>query len=138
MARTFRWEEGSRMILKAVVGALAVLVLGAAPVAADPNNSNTLQRTLECDNGRTVDAVFAGENGSNFNVTVDQSVFIYKMLSVDRPPTGTGGDDTVDVPMALPALAPPTVPASVCVSPPLALQPPAKKQRFGQRIIARH
>lgn len=47
------------------------------------------------------------------------------------------GDDTVDVPMTLPALAPPTVPASVCVSPPLALQPPAKKQRFGQRI-ARH
>lgn len=85
------------MILKAVVGALAVLVLGAAPVAADPNNSNTLQRTLECDNGRTVDAVFAGENGSNFNVTVDQSVFLYKMLSVDRPPTGPGGDDTVDV-----------------------------------------
>jgi len=85
------------MMLKAVVTTAAVLILVAPPVAADPGNSNALQRTLDCDNDRVVTAVFAGENGSNFNVTVDQSVFIYKTLIVDRPPTGTGGNDTVDV-----------------------------------------
>jgi hypothetical protein len=65
----------------------------AAPAHADPDNKNTLTRTLTCDNGRTVQAVFAGENGSNFNVTVDQSVLIYSQIIIDRLPLGPGGAD---------------------------------------------
>jgi hypothetical protein len=85
------------MLAKSLIGAVAVLMIAVLPAAADPDNSNTLTRTLQCDNGRTVDAVFAGEAGSNFNVTVDESVFVYKSLVVDRPPIGPGGNDTVDV-----------------------------------------
>jgi len=74
------------------------LLLIAAPAVADPgsNNPNTLTRTLACDNGRTVSATFAGEAGSNFNVSIDQSVFIYKRIVIDRPPLGPGGDDETD------------------------------------------
>lgn len=77
------------LALGLVVGSLAI----ATPAVADPDNTNTLTRRLACDNGRTVDAVFAGENGSNFNVTVDQSVFVYSQLIVDRLPLGPGGND---------------------------------------------
>jgi hypothetical protein len=65
---------------------------------ADPgtNNPNTLTRTLACDNGRTVVATFAGEAGSNFNVAIDESVFIYQRIVIDRPPLGSGGDDETD------------------------------------------
>ena len=77
------------LALGLVVGSMVI----AAPAVADPDNKNTLTRTLDCDNGRTVDAVFAGENGSNFNVTMDQSVFIYSQLIVDRLPLGPGGND---------------------------------------------
>ena len=77
------------LALGLAVGSLVI----AAPAVADPANKNTLTRTLACDNGRIVDAVFAGENGSNFNVTVDQSVFIYSQLIVDRLPLGPGGND---------------------------------------------
>ena len=78
----------------APVLAVGCLVL-AAPVHADPDNKNTLSRTLTCDDGRTVVAVFAGENGSNFNVTADESVFVYSQIDIDRPPLGPGGDDEV-------------------------------------------
>ena len=62
----------------------------AAPVLGDPgaNNPNTHTRTLVCDNGRAVDATFAGFQGSNFNVTIDQSVFVYKSISIFSPSTG--------------------------------------------------
>lgn len=73
----------------AVVAGLVI----AAPASADPINANTVTRTLECDNGRTVETVFAGENGSNFNATTDQSVFIYSQIIIDRLPLGVGGDD---------------------------------------------
>ena len=83
-----------RTCLGLIVGGLLVT----APALADPgsNNPNTLTRTLACDNGRTVQATFAGEAGSNFNVTVDESVFIYKRIVIDRVPLGPGGDDEVD------------------------------------------
>lgn len=77
------------LALGLVVGCLAT----AAPAGADPDNKNTLTRTLSCDDGSTVTAVFAGENGSNFNVTVDQSVFLYSQIVIDRLPLGTGGND---------------------------------------------
>jgi hypothetical protein len=82
-----------------IIGLLAggLLVLSSSAVA-DPgsNNPNTLTRTLACDNGRTVVATFAGEAGSNFNVAIDESVFIYQRIVIDRPPLGSGGDDETD------------------------------------------
>jgi len=73
-------------------------LLIAAPAVADPgsNNKNTVTRVLACDNGRTVATTFAGENGSNFNVSVDQSVFVYKQIVIDRLPLGPGGADETD------------------------------------------
>lgn len=59
----------SRLILAAVASASA---LGAPVALADPdpqNNKNALVRTLQCDNGQTIVASFAGLEGSNFNVT---------------------------------------------------------------------
>ena len=77
---------------------VGVGLLLSAPAVADPgsNNPNTLTRTLACDNGRTVDATFAGESGSNFNVSIDESVFIYKLAVFDRLPLGPGGNDETD------------------------------------------
>jgi hypothetical protein len=75
----YRWAT----LLSCVVVA-AVL----APAAvADPNpakNKQAVSRTLQCDNGQTLAATFAGD-GSNFNVTIDQSVFVYKWILIDRP-----------------------------------------------------
>ena len=48
-----------------------------------------LLRTLQCDNGQTLDATFAGLEGSNFNVSIDQRVFVYKWIHIDRLPLGT-------------------------------------------------
>jgi hypothetical protein len=84
------------MLTRSLIATAAVLVVAVPPATADPDNVRTATRTLECDDGRTVEAVFAGEAGSNFNVTVDQSVFVYKLLVIDRAPLGPGGDDTVD------------------------------------------
>jgi hypothetical protein len=87
------------MLRHTSIGLLAgVLLVIASPALADPggSNPNALTRTLACDNGRTVVATFAGESGSNFNVSVDQSVFIYKRIVIDRPPLGPGGDDETD------------------------------------------
>ena len=73
--------------------ALAALALAAPGAVADPdpaNNKKALVRVLECDNGETITASFAGLEGSNFNVTTDQRVFVYKWIHIDRPPvTGT-------------------------------------------------
>jgi hypothetical protein len=87
------------MLWRAPIGLVAgVLLLIAAPALADPgsNNPNTVTRTLACDNGRTVAATFAGESGSNFNVSVDESVFVYKRIVIDRLPLGPGGNDETD------------------------------------------
>jgi hypothetical protein len=87
------------MLWRLCIGLIAGgLLLIAAPAVADPgsNNPNTVTRTLACDNGRTVATTFAGENGSNFNVSIDESVFIYKRIVIDRLPLGPGGDDETD------------------------------------------
>jgi len=87
------------MLWRACIGLIAGgLLLIAAPAVADPgsNNPNTVTRILACDNGRTVATTFAGENGSNFNVSIDQSVFIYKQIVIDRLPLGPGGVDETD------------------------------------------
>ena len=68
--------------------------LGASAAVADPNpenNKQALSRTLQCDNGETLAATFAGLEGSNFNVTIDQRVFVYKWIHIDRPPVGVEG-----------------------------------------------
>ena len=80
-----------RSLTLAIVGALAVT----APLAlADPNpatNKKALVRTLACDNGETIAASFAGLEGSNFNVVIDNRVFVYKWIHIDRPPVGVDG-----------------------------------------------
>ena len=78
------------MLLRSVsLAALASsLAIGVPAAIADPNpdnNKNALVRTLHCSNGETVVASFAGLEGSNFNVTTDQRVFVYKSLHVDGP-----------------------------------------------------
>lgn len=85
------------MLRSAALTASALLLVSAAPAVADPDNAGTATRTLECDDGRTVEAVFQGEAGSNFNVTVDTSVFVYLQLQLDRPPLGPSDGDEVDV-----------------------------------------
>lgn len=77
----------------ATLGLLVGCLAMAAPANADPDNKNTLIRELACDNGRTVEAVFAGENGSNFNITDDETVFLYNQIIIDRLPLGEGGND---------------------------------------------
>lgn len=84
------------MSLRSIAVAAVAACLGAAatPSLADPdpdNNNNALVRTLDCDNGETVVASFAGLEGSNFNVTTDERVFVYKWIHIDRPPVGVDG-----------------------------------------------
>lgn len=76
--------------LRTIALSALVLLAMAAPAAGDPGaaNPNTQTRTLNCDNGRTVDATFAANAGSNFNVTIDQSVFVYQSISIFQPSTG--------------------------------------------------
>jgi hypothetical protein len=84
--------------------ALVSCVLSAAAVVpaavADPDpakNKQAVSRTLQCDDGQTLAATFAGD-GSNFNVTIDQRVFVYKWIFIDRPPVGgeVGPNDTIN------------------------------------------
>ena len=77
-----------------LVGLVSCLAIGAPPAVADPdpeNNKQALVRTLQCDNGQTIVASFAGLEGSNFNVTTDERVFVYKWIHIDRPPVGVEG-----------------------------------------------
>jgi hypothetical protein len=77
-----------------VLLAVAVGGISAVGASADPVNSpNSLTRTLACDNGRTVDATFVGLGGVNFNVTIDQSVFIFKTITIVRPSGAVEVDD---------------------------------------------
>jgi hypothetical protein len=76
-----------------LVGWVVVAAVLTPAAVADPdpeNNKNAVSRTLQCDNGQTLAATFAG-GGSNFNVTIDERVFVYKFLHVDRPPVGEEG-----------------------------------------------
>lgn len=47
-------------------------------------------------NDRTVVATVAGDAGRTFNVSINESVFVYKRIVIDRPPLGPGGDDVTD------------------------------------------
>jgi hypothetical protein len=79
--------------LAPILLALAALAVAAPATSADPgpNNKNAQFRTFTtCTNGVTdLVVVFAGENGSNFNVVntnqsvSNQSVFVFKSLAVD-------------------------------------------------------
>ena len=76
-----------------LVGCVIVAAVLTPAAVADPdpaNNKNAVSRTLQCDDGQTLAATFAAD-GSNFNVTIDERVFVYKFLHVDRPPVGEEG-----------------------------------------------
>jgi hypothetical protein len=83
-----------RRLPQILVVVAAAGAFGVSSVAADPgeSNPNTQTRTLVCDNGRTVDATFAGFQGVNFNVTIDESVFVYKTITF----VFTSGETEVD------------------------------------------
>jgi hypothetical protein len=87
-----------RLIL---AGCISCIAIGVPPASADPdpdNNKQALVRTLQCDNGQTIVASFAGLEGSNFNVTTDERVFVYKWIHIDRPPIGVeGANDDLNV-----------------------------------------
>jgi len=72
----------------------------ASTANADPgeNNPNTATRVfMNCTNGAPpLEVVFVGLEGVNFNVTVNQSVFVFKTITIDRVPLGPGGNDEVD------------------------------------------
>ena len=65
---------------------LGLATLGVPLASADPGttNPNTVTRTLNCDNGKQLVTTFIG-NGSNYNVSIDESVFIYKSITVTSP-----------------------------------------------------
>ena len=83
------------LYIRIILLALAASVLAVPVASADPgpNNPNTLTRTLSCGNGRTVDATFAGLEGVNFNVSIDQSVFVFKTITIVRPTGAVEVDD---------------------------------------------
>jgi hypothetical protein len=80
------------------IAALAASLLAAAPAAfADPNpanNKNAVSRDLVCPNGQTFVATFAGLEGSDFNISINQSVFVYKYISIDGVITSRGVQGT--------------------------------------------
>jgi hypothetical protein len=83
-----------KRLLLMVLLTIAVGAISAVGASADPVNSpNVVTRTLACDNGRTVDATFVGLEGVNFNVTVDNSVFIFKTITIVRPSGAVEIDD---------------------------------------------
>ena len=88
-----------RAVLAGLAG-LAVLAAAVPPALADPDpakNKQALSRTLACDNGETLAATFAGLEGSNFNVTIDRRVFVYKEIHIDRVPPGPSENDDHNV-----------------------------------------
>ncbi len=84
------------------LAAFASSILVAAPAAiADPspdNNKNAVSRTLVCSDGETLPSTFAGLEGSDFNITGDQRVFVYKWINIDEIPIGvqSAGDVTTN------------------------------------------
>ena len=91
--------SGRRAVLAALAG-LAALAVSASAASADPDpekNKQALSRTLACDNGETLAATFAGLEGSNFNVTIDERVFVYKLIDIDRLPLGPSDNDDLNV-----------------------------------------
>jgi hypothetical protein len=73
-------------MLRIPVLLLGLAAVGAPVASADPpaTNPNAQTRTLDCDNGEQVVATFAGD-GSNYNVIIDERVFIYKRQLVTSP-----------------------------------------------------
>jgi hypothetical protein len=85
--------------LAVAVLTLAALALTPAVASADPgaNNKNALFRVFDCSNGaEDLEVVFVGLEGVNFNVTSNESVFVYKTITFDRPPLGPSENDEVD------------------------------------------
>jgi hypothetical protein len=86
--------------LRLVLLALAVGVIATPAAIADPgeNNPNATTRVfMNCTNGADqLEVVFVGLEGVNFNVTTDQSVFVFKTITIDRLPLGPSPNDEVD------------------------------------------
>jgi hypothetical protein len=71
----------------------ALLVIAAAPAAADPANKKTLHITLDCGAAGTVDAVFELSSSDSFHVVSVSSNFLWKTLAFATPTGETGEID---------------------------------------------
>jgi len=74
----------------AVLAAITLLGIAAAPAAADPANKNTLSFKLTCPNGMTVDAVFELSSSDSFHIVQFSSNFLWKSLDYVTPDGQSG------------------------------------------------
>jgi hypothetical protein len=73
----------------ALIAALTLMGIAAAPAAADPANKNTLSFTLTCPNG-SVTAVFELSSSDSFHIVQFSSNFLWKSLDYVTPDGQSG------------------------------------------------
>jgi hypothetical protein len=78
-----------RRAVIALIAALTLMGIAAAPATADPANKNTLHFTLTCPNG-SVDAVFELSSSDSFHIVQFSSNFLWKSLDFVTPTGETG------------------------------------------------
>lgn len=83
-------KEGVAVRRILVATFLSLLALGSIAGAAKgaPANKNTLQITLACEGGVSLDAVFEYSSADAFHLVGTSSNFLWKTLSVTLAPTG--------------------------------------------------
>lgn len=79
-----------RMIVVALVGVFAGLMVPAGVASAAPNNHNTLRFVLDCGNGGSVEVVFQPSSADSFHVVGTTSNFLWKSLDYVTPDGQTG------------------------------------------------
>lgn len=86
----------ARSLTLAVLASSVLVVVPAAFADPNPdNNKNAVERTLVCSDGESLPSTFAGLEGSDFNISGDQRVFVYKWINIDEIPIGV--ESTGDV-----------------------------------------
>jgi hypothetical protein len=73
----------------ALIAALTLMGIAAAPAGADPANKKTLSFKLTCPNG-TVDAVFELSSSDSFHIVQFSSNFLWKSLDYVTPDGQSG------------------------------------------------
>src|SRR4051794_34193746 len=79
-----------RMIVVALVGVFAGLMVPVEVASAAPNNHNTLRFVLDCGNGGSVEVVFQPSSADSFHVVGTTSNFLWKSLDYVTPDGQTG------------------------------------------------
>jgi hypothetical protein len=85
------------LALASLATSLLVLVPSALADPNPANNKNAVERTLVC-GGESFPSTFAGLEGSDFNISSGQQVFVYKWIHIDEIPIGveSAGDVTTN------------------------------------------